>query len=70
MGRTSQEAPVVRLNARDTDAFDLGNLTFFPGPNLYLPRAALVFDLALTGRPAAAAGRRTMSRRWPGSTRT
>ena len=37
-----QEAPVVRLNARDTDAFDLGNLTYFPGPNVYLPRAALV----------------------------
>ena len=46
-----QEAPVVRLNARDTDAFDLGNLTYFPGPNVYLPRAALVFDLALTGGP-------------------
>ena len=48
-----QEAPVVRLNARDTDAFDLGNLTYFSGPEpLSRPRAALVFDLALTGSPS------------------
>ncbi|MFL5336717.1 MAG: cyanophycin synthetase [Geminicoccaceae bacterium] len=51
MDQDEQETPVVRLNARDTDAFDLGNLTFFPGPNTSLPRAALVFDLALTGGP-------------------
>ena len=50
-GRVRAEAPRARLNARETDAFDLGNLTFFPGPSLYLPRTALVFDLALTGRP-------------------
>jgi cyanophycin synthetase len=40
-----------RLNARATDAFDLGNLTFYPGPNPYLERRALVFDLTLTGGP-------------------
>ena len=51
MDGDDQEAPVVRLNARDTDAFDLGNLTYYPGPNLYLPRRALVFDLAITGGP-------------------
>ena len=51
MDGDDQEAPVVRLNARDTDAFDLGNLTYYPGPNLYLPRRSLVFDLAITGGP-------------------
>ena len=53
MDEFDQEPRRARLNARDTDAFDLGNLTFFPGPNLYLPRTALVFDLALTGSPPA-----------------
>ncbi len=44
-------APVVRLNARTTDAFDIFNCRFFAGPSLYLDRSAIVFDLALTGRP-------------------
>ena len=48
-----ESPPVVRLNARDTDAFDLGNLTFYPGPSVYLARRAMVFDLRLTGRPPA-----------------
>ena len=43
--------PARRLNARPTDAFDLGNLTFYPGPSPYLERRALVFDLILTGDP-------------------
>ena len=51
MDEEGHEAPVGRLNARDSDAFDLGNLTYFPGPNVYLDRAALVFDLAPTGGP-------------------
>jgi cyanophycin synthetase len=51
MDGDDQEALVIRLNARDTVAFDLGNLTYYPGPNLYLPRRALVFDLAITGGP-------------------
>lgn len=44
-------APVVRLNARDTDAFDIFNCHHYPGPSIWLDRAAVVFDLALTGRP-------------------
>ncbi len=51
MDGDDQEAPVVRLNARDTDAFDLGNLAYYPGPSLYLQHRALVFDLAITGGP-------------------
>ncbi|MFZ1430006.1 MAG: hypothetical protein WAS21_24950, partial [Geminicoccaceae bacterium] len=43
--------PVVRLNARDTDAFDIFNCHYHPGPSIWLERAAVVFDLALTGRP-------------------
>ena len=45
------DPPVVRLNARDSDAFDLGNLLFYPGPSVYLDRPAMVFDLRLTGGP-------------------
>ena len=52
MDRYEPEAPRARLNARDTDAFDLGNLTFFSGPSIHLERRALVFDLTLTDRPA------------------
>ncbi|MGD9510446.1 MAG: cyanophycin synthetase [Geminicoccaceae bacterium] len=46
-----EEVPPRRLNARASDVFDLGDLTFYPGPGPYLDRRALVFDLALTGRP-------------------
>ena len=52
MDEEADEAPPRRLNARATDIFDLGNLTFYPGPSPYLERRALVFDLALTGSPA------------------
>ena len=52
MDRYEPEAPRARLNARDTDAFDLGNLTFFSGPSIHLGHRALVFDLALTDHPA------------------
>ena len=51
MDEEADEAPPRRLNARATDVFDLGNLTFYPGPSPYLERRALVFDLALTGSP-------------------
>ncbi|NJP12637.1 MAG: cyanophycin synthetase [Leptolyngbyaceae cyanobacterium RU_5_1] len=45
----------LRVNARPTDAFDIYNLRHFGGPNLYLNRAASVFDFALTkgNQPAA-----------------
>ena len=39
----------VRVNARDSDIFDLFNVREYLGPNPYLNRAALVFELALTG---------------------
>ena len=51
MDEDEPDTPARRLNARDTDAFDLGNLAFYPGPSPYLPRRALVFDLAPTGGP-------------------
>ncbi|MFO1048246.1 MAG: hypothetical protein U1E52_10160 [Geminicoccaceae bacterium] len=51
MDEESEEALPRRLNARATDAFDLGNLNFYPGPSPWLDRRALVFDLALTGSP-------------------
>lgn len=37
------------VNARRTDAFDVFNFKFYPGPNPYLNRGALVFNFALTG---------------------
>ena len=39
----------VRVNARDSDIFDLFNVKEYLGPNPYLNRASLVFELALTG---------------------
>src|SRR6478735_7914868 len=45
------DPPLQRLNARPTDAFDLFNCRFFPGPSAYLERSAMVFDLAPTGQP-------------------
>ena len=39
----------LRINARQTDAFDIFNLKHYIGPNPYLNTAALVFDVALTG---------------------
>ena len=39
----------VRVNARDSDIFDLFNVREYLGPNPYLNRASLVFELALTG---------------------
>lgn len=40
---------MVRINARNEDAFDIFNLKFYIGPNPYLNEAAAVFDFALTG---------------------
>ena len=39
----------VRVNARDSDIFDLFNVQEYLGANPYLNRASLVFELALTG---------------------
>ena len=39
----------VRVNARDSDIFDLFNVREFLGANPYLNKASLVFELALTG---------------------
>ncbi|HEY9614839.1 acetate--CoA ligase family protein [Allocoleopsis sp.] len=39
----------LRINARNTDAFDIFNIQHYIGPNPYLETAALVFDFALTG---------------------
>lgn len=36
------------VNARSTDAFDLFQFKFYPGPNPYLNRGGLVFNFALT----------------------
>lgn len=44
-----QEADVIRVNARRTDAFDIFNCKYYVGPNPYLNRTAYVFDLELTG---------------------
>ncbi len=46
---TSNDAVVVRINARKTDAFDIYNIRHYIGPNPYLETAAIVFDFALTG---------------------
>ena len=42
------ESP-VRVNARDSDIFDLFNVREYLGPNPYLNRTSLVFELTLTG---------------------
>jgi cyanophycin synthetase len=42
-------AEPIRINARDTDVFDLFNVKKFVGPNPYLNRSAIVFDFAFTG---------------------
>ena len=42
------ESP-IRVNARNTDIFDLFNVREYLGANPYLNRASLVFELALTG---------------------
>ena len=39
----------VRVNARDSDIFDLFNVREYLGPNPYLNRTSLVFEFALTG---------------------
>ena len=39
----------VRVNARNTDIFDLFNVQEYLGSNPYLNKASLVFELALTG---------------------
>ncbi|MGB3208374.1 MAG: acetate--CoA ligase family protein [Crinalium sp.] len=39
----------LRINARNTDAFDIFNIRHYIGTNPYLETAALVFDCALTG---------------------
>lgn len=41
----------VRINARDTDVFDVSGMRHFLGPNPYLDVEALVFEFALTGTP-------------------
>jgi cyanophycin synthetase len=45
----SEIAEPIRINARNTDVFDLFNVREYLGANPYLNSAALVFDLALTG---------------------
>lgn len=37
------------VNARETDVFDIFDFKFYPGPNPYLERGALVFNFALSG---------------------
>ncbi len=44
-----QISETTRVNARQSDAFDLFNLQFYEGPNPYLPTGATVFDFAYTG---------------------
>ncbi len=39
----------IRVNARNSDAFDIFNIRHYIGSNPYLNKAALVFDFALTG---------------------
>ncbi|GAB4528097.1 MAG: hypothetical protein Tsb0014_09200 [Pleurocapsa sp.] len=46
---SEKSAEPIRVNARNTDIFDLFNVREYLGANPYLNRAALVFDLALTG---------------------
>lgn len=42
----------TRINARETDVFDIFNVRHYIGPNPYLETEALVFDFALTGDPS------------------
>ncbi len=42
-------AQIPRINARESDAFDIFNLRHFVGPNPHLGVAAVVFDFATTG---------------------
>lgn len=51
MSSYSEHDDVVRINARETDAFDIANVRHFIGPNPYLDSEALVLDFALTGQP-------------------
>ena len=44
---TEKAAEPIRVNARNTDIFDLFNVREYLGANPYLNRAALVFDLAI-----------------------
>lgn len=46
---TINQVDAPRVNARRTDIFDVFNSRYYQGPNPYLPAAAFVFDLALTG---------------------
>ena len=46
---TENVAELIRVNARDTDIFDLFDVREYIGSNPYLNRPALVFNLALTG---------------------
>ncbi len=43
------QLPVSRVNARQTDAFDIHDSRFYEGSNPYLNTAAIAFDFALTG---------------------
>jgi cyanophycin synthetase len=42
----------IPVNARANDRFDLFDFKYYPGPNPYLERGALVFNFALTGYDA------------------
>lgn len=44
----SRSSDTVRVNARETDAFDIFNFKHYVGPNPYLNTGALVFDFVLT----------------------
>ncbi len=44
----SRSSDIVRVNARETDAFDIFNFKYYVGPNPYLNRGALVFDFVVT----------------------
>lgn len=46
---TENVAEPIRVNARNTDIFDLFDVREYIGANPYLNRPALIFDLALTG---------------------
>ena len=52
MARKDNSEPSLRINARETDAFDIVNIHHYIGPNPYLNCEALTFDFALTGEPA------------------
>jgi hypothetical protein len=46
-----EAAGVPRINARESDVFDIFNLKHYLGPNPYLNTAAFTFDFALTQCP-------------------